>query len=199
MKELIALIKSDLKRFTQTFTLRGQTYSSLRVFLESVIFKAGFQAVVLYRISHWLYRRGHIYSAWAIARTNVFLTGAEIEFNAKIGPGMFIAHPVGIVIGRGTEIGCGATIFQGVSFVVKSWHPDLIRKFPKIGDDCYFFAGSTIMGDISIGNNCIIAAHAVVMNDMPHGSLAIGMPADIYQEKGMQHIQTWFPFTKRKN
>jgi serine O-acetyltransferase len=186
------LIESDFSRFTQTFALRGQRYSRSRVFVESILFKAGFQAVLLYRVSHWLYEKRCIYSAWFLTRLNIFLTGAEIEFNAEIGPGMFIAHPVGIVIGRGTVIGSGVTIFQGVSLVVRSWRTDAITKFPKVGDNCYLFAGASVLGDVSIGNNCVIAAHAVVTRDMPEGSLAKGVPADIYPDKGRETITSWF-------
>jgi serine O-acetyltransferase len=135
---LRALMRSDLARFAQTYELRGQPYSKRRVFWESILFKAGFQAVFLYRISHWLFGKGQTYLAWMVARLNLALTGAEIEFNAEIGPGMFIAHPVGIVIGRGTVIGSGVTLFQGVSFGVRSWHPDYIRRFPTVGNNCFF-------------------------------------------------------------
>jgi len=188
---LRGLIRSDLCRFTQTFKLRGQSYSKWRVFFESIMFKAGFQAVFLYRISHWLYRKGYLYPAWFLSRLNVALTGAEIEFNAQIGPGMFIAHPVGIVIGRGTVIGSDVTLFQGISFGVKSWHPDSITKFPKVGDNCFFFANSLIIGDVIIGDDCIVAAQAVVTRDMPGGSLAKGIPAKLYPNGGKEAISSW--------
>ncbi|KWT85306.1 serine O-acetyltransferase [Candidatus Magnetominusculus xianensis] len=190
--ELIRLIKSDFSRFEQSFRQRGHPYSKGRVLIESILFKAGFHSVLLYRISHWLYRNRHNYAAWFITRLNITLTGAEIEFNAQIGPGLFIAHPVGIVIGRGTTIGSHATIFQGVSFIVKSWHPDSIKKFPRVGDNCFFFANSTIIGDISIGNQCVAAAHTVVNKDMPDGSMALGVPAVIYPQRGQREIESWF-------
>lgn len=192
IKQLIELIKSDFSRFRQTFILRGQKYSRYRVFFESLFFKAGFQAVLLYRISHWLFLKQRIYMAWFLSRLNLGLTGAEIEFNAQIGPRLFIAHPVGIVIGRGTVIGSGTTVFQGVSFVVRSWHPDDIKKFPNVGDNCIFFANSIIIGDITIRNNCVIAAHTVVTTDMEEGSLAIGVPAKISPGKGKEMIDLWF-------
>jgi serine O-acetyltransferase len=190
-KELISLIKSDLSRFEQTFALRGQQYSKRRVLWESLLFKAGFQAVLMYRISHWLFLKRRVYLAWFLVRLNLALTGAEIEFNAHIGSRLFIAHPSGIVIGRGTVIGSGVTIFHGVSFIVKSWHPDEIKKFPRAGDNCFFFANSIIIGDITIGNNCVIAAHAVITSNMEDGSLAVGMPATIYPKKGKDLIDQW--------
>lgn len=185
------LIRSDLSRFTQTFVLRGQPFSKRRVFWESIIFKAGFQAVLLYRVSHWLFQRRWIYSAWFLSRLSVATTGAEIEFNAEIGPGMFVSHPVGIVVGRGTVIGSEVTLFQGVTFGVKSWHPDAISKFPRVGNKCYFFAGAAVLGDVTIGNNCVVGAHAVLTGDLPDGGLALGVPAKIYPDKGAEAIKSW--------
>ncbi|HEY8188898.1 MAG TPA: hypothetical protein VIF64_22715 [Pyrinomonadaceae bacterium] len=185
------LINSDLARFTQTYILRGQPFNKRRVFWESVIFKAGFQAVLLYRVSHSLFQKGWIYLPWLISRFSLAITGAEIEFNAQIGPGMLVAHPVGIVVGRGTIIGADVTLFQGVTFGVKSWHPEAIRKFPQVGNQCYFFAGAAVLGDVTIGNNCIVGAHAVLTSDMPDGGLALGVPAKIYPGKGAETIESW--------
>jgi len=188
LRELIA---SDLARFTQTFVLRGQSFSKRRVFWESIIFKAGFQAVVLYRVSHRLHQRGWTYLPWFLSRVSVALTGAEIEFNAQIGPGMFVAHPVGIVVGRGTVIGAGVTLFQGVTFGVKSWHPDQIRKFPRVGNNCFLFSGAAVLGGVTIGDNCIVGAHAVVTADVPSGAMAVGIPATIHPDKGREAIASW--------
>jgi len=188
LRELIA---SDLARFTQTYELRGQPFSRRRIFWESVIFKAGFQAVLLYRVSHWLYQQGWTYLPWFLSRLSIAITGAEIEFNARIGPGMFVSHPVGIVVGRGTVIGSGVTLFQGVTFGVKSWHPDAITKFPRVGNKCYFFTGAAVLGDVTIGDNCIVGAHAVVIGDLPAGSLALGIPAKVYPDKGKEAILSW--------
>lgn len=185
------LIRSDLSRFTQTFVLRGQPFSTRRVFWESLLFKAGFQAALLYRISHWLFQKGWIYPPWFLSRLSLAITGADIEFNARIGPALFIAHPVGIVVGRGTVMGSGTTLFQGVTFGVKSWHPDAIRKFPSVGNRCYFFAGAAVLGDVTIGDDCIVGAHAVLTNDLPDGAMALGVPAKIYPDKGREAIASW--------
>jgi serine O-acetyltransferase len=189
--KLRELVQSDLARYVQTYRLRRQPFLERKVFWESLLFKAGFQAVLLYRISHWFFQKGWIYGAWALTRLNLWLTGAEIEFNARIGPGFFIAHPVGIVIGRGTELGEGVTLFQGVSFVAKSWHPNEIGRFPKAGKRCYFFAHSLMLGSITIGDDCVVAAGGVVTKDVPDGALARGVPAQIYPDEGRRSIESW--------
>jgi serine O-acetyltransferase len=185
------LIRSDLARFAETAGLRGQRYRAWKVAFESFVFKPGFQAALLYRLSHWCHQRGFTYVAWFLTRTQVALTGAEIEFNAVIGPGLFITHPVGIVIGRGTRIGKGATIFHGVTFGARSWHPDEITRFPEVGDDCFFFANASALGGIRIGNECVLAAHTLVTHDMPAGSLARGVPATIVPERGAAMRREW--------
>jgi len=190
-RRLLDLIRSDFSRFTETFRLRGQRYSSWKVFLESCLFKAGFQAVLLYRLSHWLYRKGFLYTAWLLTRFSVALTGAEIEFNATIGPGMFIAHAVGLVVGRGTRLGSRVTLFQGVTFGVKNWHPNEIRSFPTVGDNCFFFAHATVVGGISVGNQCVVGANTVLTRDLPPGALAVGAPAAIHPGKGEEAILSW--------
>lgn len=189
--KLSDLIRSDLDRFRQTYQLRGQSYSPRRVFWESVLFKSGFQALLLHRIGHRLSERGWVYLPWFLARVSLALTGAEIEFNAIIGPGMLIAHSSGIVIGRGTVIGSGVTVFQGVTLGVKSWQPGSIGQFPVVGDGCHLFAGAAILGGVRIGADCVVGAHAVVTTDMPDGALAVGVPAKIYPAKGRETLASW--------
>ena len=189
---LSELIRSDLARYEETYRLRGQAPSKAKIFWESLFFKAGFQAALLYRLSHWLHQRKLTYLAWFVARLSITLTGAEIEFNTEIGPGLLIAHPVGIVIGRGTVIGSHATIFQGVSLAAKSYHPDEIREFPRIGNHCFLFARSAVFGGVRVGDSCVVAAHAVVTKDMPAGALARGGPAEIIPHEGRSKIESWF-------
>ena len=187
------LISSDLERYVETYRLRGQRVSRARIRFESLLFKPGFQAVLLYRISHWLFQHGRIYPAWVVARFGQFLTGAEIEFNAVIGPGLFIAHPAGIVVGRGTRLGAHATLFQNVTFGAKSWNPGAIHVFPSAGDNCFFCAGAIVLGGIRIGDDCVVAAGAILDRDLPDGALARGVPASIHRNKGGELLRSWRP------
>lgn len=191
MTRLSTLIRADLDRFAETYRLRGQRYSKTRILFESIIFKPGFQAVLLYRIAHALFRHHWHYAAWFVSRLNQMLTGAEIEFNATIGPGLFIAHPAGIVVGRGTQLGAYATLFQNVTFGARSWHPNDIGRFPRVGDNCFFCASAVVVGPIDIGDNCVIAAGSVVTCDVQTGSLAVGVPAQDRPGRGASLLVSW--------
>jgi len=196
---LVELIRADFERFGETYRLRGQRFSRARVWFESVLFKPGFQAVLLHRLAHWLYEHKRVYLAWSLSRLAQFLTGAEIEFNARIGPGLFIAHPAGIVVGRGTILGRHATLLQNVTFGAASWHPDEIGRFPVAGDNCFFCAGALILGGIRIGSNCVVAAGAVVNRDLPDGALARGVPARVYPGRGQKLLASWGLIERRPN
>lgn len=186
-----SLVRSDLARYEETFRLRGQKAPFARICLESFVFKAGFQAVFLHRVAHAIHRLGLPRLAWAVARLNQFLTGAEIEFNVQAGPGLFIAHPGGIVVGRGTVLGERVTLFQGVSFGAADWHPGRIASFPRVGDNAFFFAGSVVLGGVSVGSNAVVGAGAVVTRDVPAGAAAMGAPARMRPGRGAELIASW--------
>ena len=166
---LLALIRSDFARFPKK---SQKPLAKIKLIFESLVFKANFQAVFLYRISHWLFELGLVYPAWFVARMNQALTGADIEFNAEIGEGMFISHPSGIVIGRGTKIGARVTLYQGVTFGLKEWDTDAPRVFPQVGDRCRFFAHAVIIGGVKIGHDCTVAAQALISRDVSDGHIA---------------------------
>ncbi len=82
-------------------------------------------------------------------------------------------HPVGIVVGKGVEIGKNCTIFQNVT--IGKWNGAL----PKIGDNVKIYANSVIYGDTTIGNNAVIGAGSVVTKSVPDNAVVVGNPAKI--------------------
>lgn len=63
---------------------------------------------------------------------------------------------------------------------------DTIGGAPNIGNNCVFFAGSKIIGDISIGNNVVVGANAVVVKDVPDNAVVGGVPAKILNFNGKE-------------
>jgi serine O-acetyltransferase len=50
-----------------------------------------------------------------VSQTSRFLTGIEIHPGAQIGPGFFIDHGMGVVIGETAEVGANVTMYHGVT------------------------------------------------------------------------------------
>ncbi len=174
---VVALLRRDLQRYFEAEQCVGTRRRRWRIVIESLLFKSGFHAVLLYRASHSLFRARLTWCAWAITRFNQMVTGAEIEFSARIGPGLLIAHAAAIVIGRGTEIGNNATVFQGVTCGIRSWHGDG-RAYPRIGHDVVLCAHASVLGNVRVGDNATIGAHCLVTADVPAGAMTRGARAE---------------------
>jgi serine O-acetyltransferase len=105
------------------------------------------------------------------------VTGADIPINTKIGGGLLMPHPNGIVIHSNAEIGPNCIIFQQVTIGA-----GVGSKPPKIGGHVDIGAGAKIIGEISIGNNANIGANAVVLIDIPLNATAVGIPARVVEK-----------------
>jgi len=102
------------------------------------------------------------------------VTGADIPLNSKLGGGLLIPHPNGIVIHPASEIGCNCLIFQQVTIGTGS-----LPGVPVIGSHVDIGAGAKILGGITIGNNVKIGANSVVIESVPSNCTVVGVPARI--------------------
>ncbi len=136
--------------------------------IESLLFEAGYQAVVLHRLAHWFKRNGIPVLGPLVARMNQHWTGVDIGPGARIGPGLRIAHGNGIVIGGYASIGRNALLLHQVT--VGSPSPSKVEKMPVIGDNVFLGAGARIIGNIRIGDNVFVGVNAIVAQDVPDNS-----------------------------
>lgn len=142
-----------------------------RALLDGLLFENGFQAVLLYRVAHWFRRRGVPFLGPAITRLATFLTGAEISPAAEIGPGLYVSHGVGLVIGGHARIGRRATLLHGVTLGSPS--RARLEEMPVLGDGVFVGAGAAIIGPVMVGDGASIGVHAVVTRDVPAGSRVV--------------------------
>lgn len=101
------------------------------------------------------------------------ITGAEIPLNTKIGGGLRLPHPNGIVIHPKVTIGPNCLIFQQVTIGAN------YRGVPRVGASVDFGAGAKVLGPIVIGDRAVIGANSVVVRDVAAGTTVAGIPARV--------------------
>lgn len=101
------------------------------------------------------------------------VTGADIPLNCRLGGGLLIPHPNGIVIHPDVEIGPNCLLFQQVTIGMGNSGVPTIKGHVDIG------AGAKILGGVTIGQHAKIGANAVVLCDVPEHATAVGVPAKI--------------------
>jgi serine O-acetyltransferase len=126
----------------------------------------------------WPQRNPIAYSMRALAvfrhRFWSVITGADIPLGTRIGGGLLLVHPNGIVIHPEVVIGPNCLIFQQVTLGMGTG-----GGVPKIGGHVDIGAGAKILGNITIGDHVKIGANAVVLQDVPSHATAVGIPARI--------------------
>ncbi len=149
--------------------------------LEVFLCYPGFHALWMHRLARWCWRHrlrllGRLISHWAR-----FLTGIEIHPGAKIGRRFFIDHGMGIVIGETAEIGNDVLLYQGV--VLGGTTLEKKKRHPTLGNDVVVGTGAILLGAITIGDGARIGAGSVVVKDVPPGSVVVGVPGRVVEER----------------
>ena len=110
---------------------------------------------------------------WLVLRHRFWsvVTGADISLGCRIGGGLLLPHPNGIVIHNDVEIGPNCLIFQQVTLGARH------GRVPRIGGHVDIGAGAKLLGGIVVGDDSLIGANAVVLDDVPAGATVVGIPA----------------------
>lgn len=140
---------------------------------EVIVSYPGLQAIVIYRLAHYLCKIGvpvipRIMSEYAHGHT-----GIDINPGAEIGESFFIDHGTGVVIGESCKIGNNVKLYQGVTLGALSVKKELMNKkrHPTIEDDVTIYANATILGGQTvIGKGCIIGGNTWITKSVPAGT-----------------------------
>ncbi len=149
---------------------------------DEIIFSyPGLEAIVVYRIAHFLNENGlvlipRIMTEWAHSRT-----GIDIHPGAHIGESFFIDHGTGVVIGETSDIGNKVTLYQGVTLGSLNFPRDkngnIIRgakRHPTIENNVIIYAGATILGgETVIGEGSVIGGNVWLTESVPPHSRVI--------------------------
>jgi serine O-acetyltransferase len=135
-------------------------------------------AVIGFRIAHASGSYSAILGNIVKMATQV-ITGADIAYQARIGPGLALLHPSGVVVSGDAVIGERCTIHQGVTV---GGSPS---GAPVIGDEVNLGPGARILGAVTIGENSHVGANAVVTRSFHERNVVIaGIPARVIRDRG---------------
>jgi serine O-acetyltransferase len=136
-----------------------------------------FLATFLYRVSA---RAGSSVPVLGsvLKQLNHAITGADIAWSARIGPGLVLWHPTGVVIGPRVVVGRDARVQQGITLGAARSRTGKDGD-PVLGDGVYVGAGARVLGPVRVGDRARIGANAVVLIDVPDDASAVGVPARI--------------------
>lgn len=148
--------------------------------LDALFCYAGLHAVVVHKLTHWLWKKEFRFTARLLSQITRLITGIEIHPGAVLGQSFFIDHGMGVVIGETTEIGDNVTIYQGVT--LGGTGKEQGKRHPTIGNHVIIGAGAKVLGGITIGDNVKVGANSVVLKNVPDNSTVVGIPGRILQD-----------------
>jgi serine O-acetyltransferase len=151
---------------------------------EVLLCYPGLHALIYYRLSHKVWKRGWRLLGRFISHVGKLLTGIEIHPCAKIGRRLVIDHGTGVVIGETSIIGDDVTLYHavtlgGIAPSVDSTSQIGQKRHPTIEDGAIIGSGAQILGPITVGAGARVGANAVVTKDVPRGVTAVGIPARV--------------------
>ena len=142
---------------------------------------SGVQAVILYRLTHFLWRYKLRWFARFISTLARWITGIEIHPGAVIGRRFFIDHGMGVVIGETAIIGDDCMLYHGVTLGGTTW--DKVKRHPTLKNGVVIGAGAKILGPITLGNNVRVGSNSVVVRSIDDNETVVGIPGRIVRQK----------------
>lgn len=106
--------------------------------------------------------------------------GIFVGDHCKVGEGLKLPHPNGILIGNYVKIGNNCTIFQQTTLGAKSieaWKSGAIHAYPVLEDGVVIYAGAKVIGAVRVGENTCVGAGSLLMRDTQKNSVYAGIPA----------------------
>jgi serine O-acetyltransferase len=143
---------------------------------EIIFCYPGLEAITIYRVAHELHLVGVPFIPRMMTELAHAKTGIDIHPGATIGPGFFIDHGTGVVIGETCEIGRGVKLYQGVTLGALSFTKEddgtlakgAYKRHPTLCDGVVVYANATILGGQTvIGERAVIGSNVWLTESVP--------------------------------
>ena len=167
--------------------------------LEIALCYPGFHALIIHRLSNWLWKKGIRLPARFISYLGRIVTAIEIHPGAEIGRRFVIDHGTGVVVGETSIIGDDVTLYHsvtlgGTSPAINSGSQIGQKRHPTIRDGAIIGSGAAILGPITIGKNARVGANSVVTKDIPASVTAVGIPARVVMPRDKSKSEKFQPY-----
>lgn len=148
-----------------------------RSIVEVLLAYPSIRALAVHRVAHFLHRRRIPLIPRMMSEYVHGQTGIDIHPGATIGPGLFIDHGTGVVIGETAVLGRWCKLYQGVTLgalsVVRdgeaTWTP--VKRHPTLEDRVTVYSGATILGGATvIGEGSVIGGNVWLTRSVPPGT-----------------------------
>ena len=119
----------------------------------------------------------------------MFKYGIMIASSTKIGYGLFLGHPSGIIINHTAIIGNNVNLSQFTTIGSN------LKGAAIIGDNVYIGPSCSLIERVVIAKNALIGAGSIVTKDVEENSTTVGNPARKIGERKHDFINNKWLFT----
>lgn len=188
---LRAVIATDVERCRILAELDQGRVSAVAV-VRALTFYPSLYGVVAYRLAHAARTCSSpapvrlVLSLCAILLQRLLtpICGVEMSAQAHVGPGLFINHSQGVVVGS-LEAGANLTLSHGTTLGRATGGGGTHGlECPVLGDRVWIGVNAVVAGAIRVGDDAAVGANAVVLKDVPDRGVAVGVPAEVTSRAG---------------
>jgi putative colanic acid biosynthesis acetyltransferase WcaB len=110
---------------------------------------------------------------------STLLFSMELPVRATVGPRLRLFHKHALVIHPAAVLGADCHLRQCVTIGAKVSRDGRVVEVARVGDGVDFGAGSTVIGDIEVGDHARLGALAIVTKSVPAWAVVVGNPARV--------------------
>lgn len=164
-KETRRRLKADRERLKEYFDAQPTGRPLV------LLFNPSYQAVFLYRLSHYVHSRGHKLFGRFFWHLNLILTGGDLNPSSVIEGGLVLTCPLGVTVVGKVGRNCTFDVQSGIGGGKSGKDVGAGPGLPVVGDDVVFEAGAMAAGPILIGDRVLLTTRCTLLRDAPADSI----------------------------
>lgn len=147
-------VLSDLKRYNG-----NNGFFSV---LTTYFYEPGFRFTFNHRLAALIYQSGFLRVGKLLWHSNARKYGCYFHLTSRLGGGLYLPHPISIVVGEYAILQENVTLYQNVTIGKGN-----DGGYPTVCERATVYPGSTLYGSIIIGESSIIGANSLVKSSVP--------------------------------